>query len=109
MNGFGIVLLHTFTIRRLLDSNVLVKFFVSRILYKNAFTGVTRILLQGTGMSKRAVLLLVTLTASSLLMVSFASVLAQSKPSVPEFTLEVVALRRHNKPKQTQAQLSRWQ
>jgi hypothetical protein len=39
-------------------------------------------------MSKRAAMLLFTLTASSLLMVNFASVLAQSKPSVPEFTVE---------------------
>ena len=40
-------------------------------------------------MNRRAALILTTLTASSLLMISFAPVLAQSKPSVPEFTLEL--------------------
>lgn len=40
-------------------------------------------------MNRLATLILITLAASSLFMVSFAPVLAQSKPSVPEFTLEL--------------------
>jgi hypothetical protein len=66
--------------------------FESRFLYKYAFTAEAGFyLLQGRGMSKSAVLLLIgVLALSSLVMVGSVFAQSTSKPAVPEFTLQLV-------------------